>query len=94
MSLALPFCVSAGSEESLRLSVGHGGAGVRRPDGRRLHHHCVGKQHEQQRLRHRHAARQPLQRPLLTEVSDAAAVKHYQISLIIGGKLLSPVQNK
>lgn len=66
-----PPSVSAGEEESLRLPVGHGGAGVRGPDGRRLYHHCVRKQHEQQRLRHRHAARQPLQRPLLSEVSDS-----------------------
>lgn len=63
-------CV-AGEEESLRLPVGHGGAGVRGADGRRLHHHRVRKQHEQQRLRHRHAARQPLQRPVLPEVSDS-----------------------
>lgn len=64
-------CVCAGEEEPLRLPVGHGGAGVRSPDGWRLHHHRVGKQHEQQRLRHRHAARQPLQRPVLSEVSDS-----------------------
>lgn len=64
--------VSLGEEKSLRLPVGHGGAGVRGADGRRLHHHGVRKQHEQQRLRHRHAARQPLQRPLLPEVSQRA----------------------
>lgn len=61
-------CVRAGKAGVLRFSVGHGGGGVRRPDRRRLHADRGRKQPEHPRLRHGPAARQPLQRPLLSKV--------------------------
>lgn len=58
----------------VRFPVGHGGGGVRGADRRRLHADCGGKQHEHPRLRHRPAARQSLQRPLLSEVRVSPSI--------------------
>lgn len=57
-----------GKARVICLFVGHGGGRVCRSDRRRLHTDCSRKQHEHQRLRHGPAARQSLQRPLLSEV--------------------------
>lgn len=61
-------CVFPGEERVICLSVGHGCGRVCSSDRRRLHADYSRKQHEHQRLRHGPAARQSLQRPLLSEV--------------------------
>lgn len=59
---------STGKAGVICFFVGYGGGGVCGSDRRRLHPDCSRKQHEHQRLRHGPAARQSLQRPLLSEV--------------------------
>lgn len=66
----IPRVCFPGEARFLRLPVGHGRGGIRRSDGRRLHTDGGREQHQHQRLRHGAAARQSLQRPLLSEVCE------------------------